>query len=63
MTEQDLKVLKELNGDTCDGMSECDDLALTLVRLKKEGYVSAGGYPYVTEYGKEYLNARNSLGL
>ena len=55
MTEQDLKVLKELNGDTCDGMSECDDLTLTLARLKKVGYVSSGVYPYVTECGKEYL--------
>ena len=61
MTEQDLKVLKELNGDTCDGMSECDDLALTLARLKKEGYVSSGVYPYVTEDGKEYIRERSSI--
>ena len=61
MTEQDLKVLKELNGDTCDGMSECDDLTLTLARLKKLGYVSSGGYPYVTEDGKEYLHERSGI--
>ena len=60
MTEQDLKVLKELNGDTKNGMSQSDELVKSLVKLRKMGYISSGGYPYVTEDGKEYLREQQA---